>query len=100
MVACLQMQGCKDTHRSWYCPSGDSYNELADEVSSRKQDFLDGVLPQFLFTYQPRELRKRGLSLPNDPSMFKEQMKCIKKNCTYARLLILCVCTLRVSCML
>lgn len=48
MVACLQMQGCKDTHCSWYCPSGDSYNELADEVSSRKQDFLDGVLPQFL----------------------------------------------------
>lgn len=80
----LHIQGCRDMHCPW---------ELADEVSSRKQDFLDGFLPRFLFTYQPRELRKRGLLLLRVPSMFKEKMKHIKKSYTYAMLLILCLYT-------
>lgn len=90
----LYMQGCRDTQCLWGCHSDGSYSELADEVSSRKQDFLDGFLPQFLFTYQPRELRRRGLLLPRDPSMFKEQMK---KRAVPMQGRLYCASTLRVS---
>lgn len=70
----------------------DSYSELADEVGSRKQGFLDSFLPQFLFADQPRELRK-GLLLPIVPSMVKERMKHTKKSCAYTMLFILCLYT-------
>ena len=90
----LPVQGCRGIHSPRDCHSDDSYCELADEVGSKKQDFLDGFLPQFLFTSQPRELRRSGLLLPTVPSMFKERMKRIKKSRTCAMLLIRCPYTL------